>query len=287
MIILPDGLARANTFIASGSSREKSLSHSETLRILLLNLMPEKAMTEGDMVRMLADYPQDIEIIPMKISGQTYKTTPQEYIDCFYTDFEDLATDTFDGMIVTGAPIEHLDFEEVRYWQQLTDIMEWAKTHVRSTLYVCWGAQAGLYYHWGVPKYPLPQKMFGIFPYQHNADTPLLTHMANPMKMPTSRHTEIRLSDIPDHPRLHVVATSEEAGVGLVVANEGREVFITGHLEYARHRLDDEYKRDMSKGKPIHPPLHYYEDGAPLFSWKETAVQFYHNWVKEYVSKQA
>lgn len=258
---------------------------SNPLRILLLNLMPEKAITEADIIRMLGGADEDIEVIFMKISGQKYKTTPQKYMESFYTDFEDLSEEEYDGMIVTGAPIEHLPFEEVRYWDKLTAIMDWAETHVRSSLYICWGAQAALYHHWSVQKYPLSKKMFGVFSYQKLTNNPLFLNINKEFPMPTSRHTEVSQSDILIYTGLSLLANSEEAGVGIVLSEKHRAIYITGHLEYALLRLQNEYQRDLSKGKSIEPPLHYYQQEQPYFSWKQTALTIYSNWIKQYVKK--
>lgn len=284
MIILPDGLTSANGLLTAYSTLPRSQWQGERLRILLLNLMPEKMITEADIVQMLEHSGYDIEIIPLRIAGQQYKTTPQEYVEAFYTDFQNLANDCFDGLIVTGAPIEHLPFEEVRYWKELCQIMDWAETHIRSSLYVCWGAQAALYHQWQVNKHALDAKMFGVFAYDWKEEVPLLNKVAQPFDMPTSRHTEVRRSNFPFADSLQIIAESEEAGIGIAIAHKGREVYITGHLEYMAQRLDDEYQRDLAKGRAIAPPLHYYNDsGQPRYQWRETALQIYHNWVKHYV----
>ena len=251
--------------------------------VLLLNLMPQKEVTELDIARMMAGREEDVHLLLVKISGQTYKTTPQEHMDRFYVNFEDLAAQTFDRLIVTGAPVEHLPFEEVRYWQQLCGIMDWAETHVRSTLYVCWGAQAGLYHHYSIPKYALPAKMFGIFP-QRILDpaSPLLRGLPDPFPMPNSRHTEVRATDFRDLP-VRIIAQSEESGVGIASTPSCHQVFIVGHFEYAAETLQNEFLRDRSKGLPIAPPRHYYQDDDPhrevCFSWRDAARTFYGNWL--------
>lgn len=255
---------------------------SGVLRILFLNLMPQKEVTELDIARMMVGRKHPVALLPMKISGQTYKTTPQVYIDAFYTDFEAFENQNFDGLIITGAPVEKIPFEDVRYWSQLCHIMDWACVHVRSTLYICWGAQAGLYHHYGVPKYMLPAKKFGIFTQQVLAKSPLMRGLSPSFPMPTSRHTEIRLSDIEQAP-LDFLATGAESGVAIVASADSREVFITGHLEYAPRTLDNEYKRDLAKHLPIAKPLYYYNNDNPAdginFSWHTAARRFYGNWL--------
>lgn len=262
----------------------------EAAKILFLNIMPQKAVTELDIARMMAASGRDVVLIPTKIAGQTYKTTPMEHMVQFYLDFEELESQTFDGLIITGAPVEHLPFEQVRYWPQLCHIIDWAKAGgVRSTLYICWGAQAGLYYNYGVPKHPLPTKRFGIF--THHVPTglaspssaTLLRGLAPTFPMPHSRHTEVRAEDFPaDTPQ--ILAVSEESGVGLAATADGREVYITGHLEYEPHTLENEYRRDVAKGLPIHLPEHYYHHDEPTagicYSWEEAAKHFYRNWVQ-------
>lgn len=256
-----------------------------TLRILFLNLMPQKAVTELDMARMMVGLSGDIALLPMKIAGQTYKTTPASHMNAFYTDFEDFATGCYDGLIITGAPVEHLAFEDVRYWQQLCQIMDWAEHNTTSTLYVCWGAQAGLYHYYGIPKYSLPAKMFGIFPQRVlDVSSPVLKGLPSPFPMPNSRHTEVRRGDI-ERAGLSIVAESSESGVGVVSSPDGRRVFIVGHLEYGAETLQNEYLRDCAKGLPILPPRHYYDDeenpSAGIdFSWQTAARQFYANWLK-------
>lgn len=288
MIILPDGLQTANELLKAFSIVSRSQWKGSCLQILLLNLMPEKQITEADIVRMLDSCNENIEIIPMRIDGQQYKTTSQAYVETYYTVFEALQSGEYDGLIVTGAPIEHLSFEEVRYWKELCTIMDWAKNHVRSSLYICWGAQAALYHQWQIPKYGLSEKMFGVFPYECLQEVALLHRISSPFNMPTSRHTEVRSIDFPIHNELQMVAESQEAGVGIAISHKGREVYVTGHLEYAALRLNDEYQRDLSKGKAIKTPRYYYSEmGIPLFQWRNTALQVYQNWVKYYVCQSS
>lgn len=261
------------------------------LRIVVLNLMPIKITTETDLVRVLSNTPLQLDLTFMKIKSHTSKNTPIEHMRAFYKDFEVLRHQKFDGMIITGAPVEHLDFEEVTYWAEMTDIFDWARTHVTSTLYICWAAQAGLYYHYGVPKHPLPAKMFGIFPQKPlMPQLPIFRGFDDLFQMPHSRHTEIRREDIEAVEGLTIIAESEESGVSIVMAREGREFFITGHAEYSPLTLDTEYRRDLAKGLPIDMPRHYYRnddpDQGPLVSWRAHANLLFTNWLNYYVYQE-
>lgn len=258
------------------------------LRIAILNLMPIKITTETDLARILSISPLPLDIHLMKIRSHTSKHTPAAHMQAFYRDFEDMQHEQFDGFIVTGAPLEHLDFEEVTYWEELCRIFDWSRTHAASTLYICWAAQAGLYYHYGIPKYPLPQKMFGIFPHRIlDTRLPLFRGFDDTFNMPHSRHTEIRLNDIRRHESLTLLAESDESGVGIVMARGGREIFVTGHSEYSPLTLDTEYKRDLSRGLPIQQPLHYYRDDnpglPPHVTWRAHGTLLFNNWLHYYV----
>lgn len=292
-LLVPAGLPAATTLKEEGTPLpDRAPEGVRPLRVLLLNLMPQKAVTELDFVRMFAPLPQWVELIPVKIAGQTYKTTPMAYMERFYTDIDRLFGDTFDGLVVTGAPVEHLPFEQVRYWRQLCDIFDWAERHVRSTLNVCWGAQAALYHRYGIAKHVLPAKMFGVFAQRVLApDVPLLDGLSPAFPMPNSRHTEVRRADFPVTGTLRVVAESDESGVGLAVDDAHRAIYDVGHLEYEPMTLDREYRRDVAKQLPIAPPRHYYHDDEPergvRFSWREAALRFYANWVAHYVSPAA
>ena len=272
------------------------------LRIVILNLMPLKITTETDLVRVLSNTPLQLDLTFMKIKSHTSKNTPIEHMRAFYKDFEVLRSQKFDGMIITGAPVEHLEYEDVTYWPEMQDIFSWARTHVTSTLYICWAAQAGLYYHYGVPKHPLSAKMFGIFPQKPLLPSlPIFRGFDDVFQMPHSRHTEIRREDIeavtvpesspggPSHP-LTIIAESEESGVSIVMAREGREFFITGHAEYSPLTLDTEYRRDLGKGLPIDMPRHYYRnddpDQGPLVSWRAHANLLFTNWLNYYVYQE-
>ena len=261
------------------------------LRIVILNLMPLKITTETDLVRLLSNTPLQLEVNFMKLKSHTPKNTPIEHMMMFYKDFDILKKQKFDGMIITGAPIEQLDYEEVSYWEEISEIFEWVKTNVTSTLYICWAAQAGLYYHYGVPKYPLDRKMFGVFR-QYTTDPllPIFRGFDDVFQMPHSRHTEIRREDIVCRPELKIIAESPECGVSIVMARGGREFFITGHLEYAPNTLDNEYKRDRGVRDDVDVPCNYYRDNdpdkGPVVSWRAHANLLYNNWINYYVYQE-
>lgn len=295
MLFLPTSLCSASGISAfapdeSGVVAEYARGHwrdAPGMKVLLLNLMPEKQVTERDIARMLRGAGPDIVLVPMKISGQTYKNTPQEHMEAFYTDFEQVEGEQWDGLIVTGAPVEHLPFEKVRYWPQLCHIMDWAKSHVASTLYICWAAQAALYHRHGVQKNSLPTKKFGIYTYTAATTHPLMHGFAETLLMPVSRHTEVCVEDVRSVKALQVINDSADAGIGIVGEDNGRSVYVTGHLEYARERLGFEYHRDLAKGRPITPPANYYSDGASEeinFAWRDDALRFYHNWINNVIN---
>lgn len=258
------------------------------LRIAVLNLMPLKITTETDLIRLLSNSPLQIELSFMKVKSHTSKNTPIEHMQAFYTDFDEMRHHNYDGFIITGAPVEHLNFEEVGYWEEITEIFEWARHHVTSTLYICWAAQAGLYHHYGIPKYPLDKKMFGIFKHTvANSELPIFRGFDDEFYVPHSRHTEIRREDIERNPELSILAESEESGVYMVMAREGREIFLTGHSEYSPLTLDTEYRRDLGKGLPIEMPQHYYRnddpDQPPIVRWRGHANLLFNNWLNYYV----
>ncbi|MGP1539677.1 homoserine O-acetyltransferase MetA [Bacteroides pyogenes] len=261
------------------------------LRIAILNLMPLKITTETDLIRLLSNTPLQVEISFMKIKSHTPKNTPIEHMKAFYTDFEQMRAQKYDGMIVTGAPVEHLPFEEVTYWNEITEIFEWARTHVTSTLYICWAAQAGLYHHYDIPKYPLEKKMFGIFEHRVlNPLHPIFRGFDSCFFVPHSRHTEVRREDILKNPALTLLSDSPEAGVYMVMARGGREFFVTGHSEYSPSTLDTEYRRDLNKRLPIEKPRNYYlnDDPAqgPLVRWRAHANLFFSNWLNYFVYQE-
>ena len=253
--------------------------------------MPLKITTETDLVRLLSNTPLQIEISFMKIKSHTSKNTPVEHMETFYTDFDEMSHEKYDGLIITGAPVEQLDFEQVGYWPEITTIFNWARTHVTSTLYICWAAQAGLYHHYGVPKHALDQKMFGIFRHQTlDPLHPIFRGFDDVFYVPHSRHTEVRKEDILQVPELTLLSESEESGVHLVAARGGREFFVTGHSEYAPLTLDAEYRRDVDKGLSIEMPCNYYIDNdpdkGPLVSWRGHANLLFANWLNYFVYQE-
>lgn len=261
------------------------------LRIVILNLMPLKITTETDLIRLLSNTPLQMEIYFMKLKSHTSKNTPIEHMMMFYKDFEVLRNEKFDGMIITGAPIEQMDFEEVNYWDEIKDIFAWADTHVTSTMYICWAAQAGLYFHYGIPKYPLPKKMFGVFrQYPLNLKQPIFRGFDDVFYMPHSRHTEIHKDDIEADSRLTLLAESPESGVSMVMARNGRQIFITGHLEYSPKTLDREYKRDCGKRDDVELPKNYYRnddpENEPLVTWRAHANLLFCNWINYYIYQE-
>ena len=261
------------------------------LKIAILNLMPLKITTETDLIRLLSNTPLQIEVNFMKLKSHTPKNTPIEHMMMFYRDFEEMKNEKYDGMIITGAPVETLEFEDVFYWDEMQRIFAWARTHVTSTLYICWAAQAGLYYHYGIPKYPLPKKMFGIFRQRPLLpQLPIFRGFDDVFNMPHSRHTEIHREDIFAHSELTLIADSDECGASIVMARGGREFFITGHLEYAPNTLDKEYRRDKDVRDDVELPVNYYRDNdpskAPDVSWRAHANLFYSNWINYYVYQE-
>ena len=261
------------------------------LRIVILNLMPLKITTETDLIRLLSNTPLQLEISFMKLKSHTSKNTPVEHMKAFYKDFDYMRDERFDGMIITGAPVEQMDFEEVSYWDEVSGIFDWARTHVTSTLYICWAAQAGLYHHYGIPKYPLEKKMFGIFEhYLNNPLLPIFRGFDDVFYVPHSRHTELHKEDNLKVKELDLVAESDEAGVYMVMARGGREIFVTGHSEYSPNTLDVEYKRDLSKGLSIEMPTNYYRENnpenAPLVRWRGHANLMFSNWLNYYVYQE-
>lgn len=253
--------------------------------------MPLKITTETDLIRLLSNTPLQLDISFMKLRSHTSKNTPIKHMMMFYRDFQEMRKEKFDGMIITGAPIEQMDFEEVTYWPEMVDIFDWARTHVTSTLFICWAAQAGLYHYYGVPKYPLEKKMFGIFP-QRAIDVrlPIFRGFDDVFMMPHSRHTEVRCEDIMSHPELMLIAQSADSGPSIIMARGGREFFITGHLEYAPLTLDTEYQRDKGIRNDVDIPKNYYPDNdptkPPLVTWRAHANLFYNNWVNYYVYQE-
>ena len=282
-------LKKENIFVMDDS--RATSQDIRPLRIVILNLMPLKITTETDLVRLLSNTPLQLEIYFMKLKSHTSKNTPIEHMMMFYKDFDVLEKEKFDGMIITGAPIEHLEFEDVEYWNEISKIFAWANTHVTSTMYICWAAQAGLYYHYGVPKYQLPKKMFGIFQ-QHTLQPqiPLFRGFDDVFNMPHSRHTEVRREDIEKHNELEIVAESPDSGVSIVMARGGRQIFVTGHMEYSPNTLDSEYRRDLGKRDDVDMPKNYYRDNdpqkAPNVTWRAHANLLFSNWINYYIYQE-
>ena len=282
-------LKRENIFVMDNT--RATTQDIRPLKIVILNLMPLKITTETDLIRLLSNTPLQMEVSFMKLKSHTPKNTPIEHMMMFYRDFEKMRDEKFDGMIITGAPVEQMDFEDVNYWDEISTIFDWARNHVTSTLYICWAAQAGLYYHYGIPKYPLEKKMFGVFR-QHTLcpHLPIFRGFDDVFYMPHSRHTEVRKEDILANPELTLIADSPENGVSRVTARGGREFFITGHMEYASNTLDNEYKRDKDIRDDVDMPVNYYRDNnpdnEPLVTWRAHANLLYHNWINYYIYQE-
>lgn len=258
------------------------------LKILLLNLMPKKIETETQLSRLLGNSPLQVDLELIHTKSHKSKNTSAEHLFTFYKTFDDVKDKTFDGMIITGAPVELLEFEEVEYWEELCEIMEWSKTHVHSTFHICWGAQAGLYYHYGIKKHKLDKKMFGVFP--HNVEykrSILFRGFDDVFMVPHSRHTTVKTEDIAAVGELRILASSDEAGVYAVSTDKGRQIFITGHSEYDAGTLAAEYFRDLNEGKPIEIPKNYFPDdnpnNPPLVTWRSHANLLYSNWLNYFV----
>lgn len=254
------------------------------LRILILNLMPLKIETETQLLRLIANTPLQVDIELMQTASHQSSHTPSQHLLTFYRTFSDLKEEFYDGLIVTGAPVEHLEFEAVDYWPELEEILEWSKTHCFSTFHICWGAQAGLYYHYGIPKQPLPEKMFGIFEHQVlNVTHPMVRGFDEYYLAPHSRHTQSDPQAIRRCPALEVLTQSEQAGINLVVRHDCRQIFVFGHSEYDRSTLANEYFRDLKAGKPIALPRHYFPQDDPTqkprFIWRGHANLLFKNWL--------
>ncbi len=258
------------------------------LKILILNLMPKKIETETQLSRLLGNTPLQVEPELIRTSTHRSKNVSEEHLLAFYKTFDEVKERTFDGMIITGAPVEHMPFEEVEYWQELCEIMEWCKTHVHSTLHICWGAQAGLYYHYGIQKHEVPEKMFGIFPHVVERKSSILFRgFDDVFFVPQSRHTTVRREDIEKVRALKILSSSERTGVYAVATENGRQIFLTGHSEYDADTLKNEYLRDLSQGKPIKIPENYFPDNdatkPPLVTWRGHAHLLFSNWLNYFV----
>ncbi len=291
-ICIPNSLPAAqvleseNVFVMT----EERASHQDIrpLKIGILNLMPTKIVTETQLLRLLSNTPLQVDIELLQTATHTSKNTSAEHLLKFYKTFADIQEERFDGFIITGAPVEQMPFEEVDYWPELCAFMDWTKTHVYSTFHICWGAQAALYHHYGIPKYPLPQKMFGVFEHQVLEPThPLVRGFDGLFFAPHSRHTTVCNEDILSCPQLTLLATSEEAGAYLIASESGRQFFVTGHSEYDRETLAGEYFRDVNKGLPIEIPRHYFQNDDPkqkiLHRWRGHASLLFSNWLNYFV----
>lgn len=282
-------LAGENIFVMT----EERATHQDIrpLRIAILNLMPTKITTETQLLRLLGNSALQVSAVLLHPGSHASKNTPGEHLTTFYRTFDDVQHEFFDGLIITGAPVEHLEFEQVDYWQELTRILKWSLTHVWSTFHICWGAQAGLYYHYGVPKHPLPEKQFGVFAHRvMKKNTMLLRGFDDVFHAPHSRHTEVRRADIEKARGLDILAESAEAGVYVVASADGRQVFVTGHSEYDADTLKAEYDRDTGRGLDIKIPRNYFEhdDPAmpPVVSWRAHANLLFVNWLNYHVYQQ-
>lgn len=279
-------LQKENIFIMN----QQRATHQQIrpLEIVVLNLMPTKIVTETQLTRLLGNTPLQVNLELMHTTSHRAKNVSAEHLLTFYKSFDELKDRKFDGMVITGAPVERMPFEEVDYWDELCQIMEWSKTHVHSTFHICWGAQAGLYYHYGIKKYPLPEKLFGVYP--HNVDYKrgiLLRGFDDVFYAPHSRHTTIHREDIEAVPELKILASSEEAGVYAIMNKGGRDIFVTGHSEYDPRTLETEYLRDKKLGKPISVPENYYPNDddtqEPIVRWRGHANLLFSNWLNYFV----
>ena len=282
-------LAKENIFVMNET---RALSQDiRPLKFVIVNLMPTKIETETQLLRLLSNTPLQMEVTLLKMDSYVSKNISEEHMENFYKTFNDIKDEKFDGLIITGAPVETLEFEKVDYWKELTEILEWSKKHVFSTLYICWGAQAGLYYHYGIKKYPLNEKLFGIYPLKlDDSNIGLFRGFDEIFYMPQSRHTEVKEEDINKIEELEILAKSPEAGVSIVRTKDKRRIFVTGHMEYDRMTLASEYERDVKLGKEISVPFNYYPEDdpkkTPLFKWRGHANLFFINWINHHVYQE-
>ncbi len=258
------------------------------LHILMLNLMPTKITTETQIARLIGNTPLQVELELLQTATHKSRHTSEEHMLAFYKTFDEVRHRKFDGLIITGAPVEQMEFEEVEYWEELCDIMEWSKTHVTSTFHICWGAQAGLYYHYGIKKYPLDKKLFGVFSHKLDYNRSMLVRgFDDEFWVPQSRHTAVKREDIEKVPELKIIASSDAAGVLLCMTDKGRQIFVTGHTEYDAETLEKEYLRDKKAGLPIEIPVNYYpgddDTKRPLVRWRSAGNLLYTNWLNYYV----
>lgn len=261
------------------------------MNIIILNLMPEKEKTELQLLRLLGNTPLQVNVTFMNMASHESKNVSKTHLDTFYTTFEEIKQRKFDGMIITGAPIEHLQFEEVNYWDEMTKIMDWTKTNVTSVFHICWGAQAALYHHYGIDKYDLPKKCFGVFDHRLSDLTVNLVRGFNDVfNAPVSRYTSISYDEIKDDPRLNILSKSDDAGVFLIISKDEKHIMVTGHLEYDATTLADEYNRDLEKGIDIDVPENYFPNNdpskAPLNTWRSHTHLLFSNWLNYYVYQE-
>ena len=291
-IKIPDALPAAQTLLNENiftiTERRAITQDIRPLRILVLNLMPTKIVTETQLARVLGNTPLQVEMELLKTSTHTAKNTAPEHMLAFYKTFDQVKDQKFDGMVITGAPVENMPFEEVSYWSELCEIMEWSKTHVTSTLHICWGAQAGLYYHYGIDKVPLHEKMFGIFPHKvTHTGSILFRGFDDVFMIPHSRHTTVRREDVVAAEGLKILSESEQAGLFALSTDKGRQIFIMGHAEYDADTLAKEYFRDKNQGLPIHVPVNYFPNDddtkQPQVTWRSSANLLYSNWLNYFV----
>ena len=292
---IPDGLpaaqilAKENIFVMT--DRRAATQDIRPLKIAALNLMPTKLATETQLLRVLSNSSLQVEITLLRTATYESKNTDKSHLELFYRTFDDVKDEQFDGLIITGAPVEQIEFEDVAYWDELRRVMDWAEENVFSTMYICWAAQAALYHHYGINKYPIDKKLFGIYPHKRlRYDHKLLRGFDDVFYAPHSRHTELRLADIESHPDLEVLATSDEAGLYLAASRDGSRVFVTGHSEYASETLELEYKRDLDAGLPIEPPVNYYPDGdttkPPSVTWRAHGNLLFGNWLNYFIYQE-
>lgn len=282
-------LNRENIFVMD----ESKAYHQDIrpLRIAILNLMPTKETTETQILRLLSNTPLQLEFVLLHPKSYTSRNTPQEHLETFYQTFDDISDQNFDGMIITGAPVEQMDFEDVAYWDEIKRIFDWSRQHVTSTMHICWAAQAGMYHHFNVPKYGLDKKMFGVFPHAVNKlNTNLLRGFDELFYVPQSRHTEVRREDIARVEELEILSESEESGVYIAATKDGRQIFVTGHSEYDPQTLKWEYDRDVAKGMEVEIPRNYYPNDdpsrQPIVLWRAHANLLFSNWLNYYVYQE-
>lgn len=287
-IVLPkdipayDILDKENVFVMAPDRAETQ--DIRPIEILILNLMPTKIETETQLSRLLANSSLQVKLTLLKTATHVSKNTSESHLEKFYKTFDEIKDKTYDGMIITGAPVETMEFEEVEYWDELCKIFDYAKTNVTSTMYICWGAQAALYHHYGIKKHLLDKKLFGVYRHKKMVKfETLLNGIDDIFYVPQSRHTKINDSDLMNNENLVVLAASKDAGATIIKSTDNKQLFILGHLEYDKFTLDKEYKRDLAKGLPIDEPKNYYEDGDINVLWRSTATILFYNWLNYYV----